>query len=51
MALLEFHYLLRFWNTEYECQSDVTPMFREHYGSLLASSGALVNLENELQSA
>jgi hypothetical protein len=26
-------------------------MFREHYGSLLASSGALVDLEKELQSA
>jgi hypothetical protein len=26
-------------------------MFGEHYGSLLASSGALVDLENELQSA
>jgi hypothetical protein len=26
-------------------------MFGEHYGSLLASSGALVDLENELQSS
>jgi hypothetical protein len=26
-------------------------MFGEHYGSLLASSGVLVDLENELQSA
>jgi hypothetical protein len=26
-------------------------MFGEHYGSLLASSGALVDWENELQSA
>jgi hypothetical protein len=26
-------------------------VFGEHYGSLIASSGALVDLENELQSA
>jgi hypothetical protein len=48
---LGIHYLLRFWDTEYACQLDVSAIFGEHYGSLLASSRALVNLENELQSA
>jgi hypothetical protein len=38
-------------DTKYACQPDVSAMFGEHYGSLLASSGALVDLENELQSA
>jgi hypothetical protein len=46
---VEFHYLFRFWDTEYACQPDVSAMFEEHYGSLLVSSGALVNLKNELQ--
>jgi hypothetical protein len=48
---LRFHYLLRFWGTEYACQPEVSAMFGEHYGSLLASSGSLVDLEKELQSA
>jgi hypothetical protein len=48
---LEFHDLLRFWDNEYACQPDVSKLFGEHYASLLASSGALVDLENELQSA
>jgi hypothetical protein len=48
---LGFHYLLQFWDTEYACQQDVSAMIGEHYGSLLASSRALVDLENELQSA
>jgi hypothetical protein len=48
---LGVHYLLLSWDTEYACQSDVSAMFGEHYASLLASSGALVDLENELQSA
>jgi hypothetical protein len=44
MALLEFHYLLLFWDTEYACQPDLSAMFGDNYGSLLASSGALVDL-------
>jgi hypothetical protein len=48
---LGFHYFLQFWDTEYACQQDVSAMIGEHYGSLLASSRALVDLENELQSA
>jgi hypothetical protein len=51
VALLGFHYLLRFWGTKYACQPDVSAIFGEHYESLIASSGALVDLEKELQSA
>jgi hypothetical protein len=47
---MRFHYLLRFWGTEYTCQPEVSAIFGEHYGSLLATSGA-VDLEKELQSA
>jgi hypothetical protein len=48
-VLLSFHYLLWFWDTKYACQPDVSAMFGEHYESLLASSGALVDLKNKLQ--
>jgi hypothetical protein len=48
---LGIHYLLRFWDIEYACQPDVRGMFGDHYGSHLASSGALVDLKKELQSA
>jgi hypothetical protein len=48
---LGVHYLFGPWDTEYACQPDVIEMIGEHNGSLLASSGALVDLENELQSA
>jgi hypothetical protein len=44
------HYLLRSGDTEYACEPYVSAIFGDHYGSLLASSGALVNLKNELQS-
>jgi hypothetical protein len=48
---LGIHYRLLFWDIEYECQPNITEMFEEHYGSLLASSGALVHWKKELQSA
>jgi hypothetical protein len=42
---LGIHYLLQFWDIEYAYQPDVSAMFGENYGSLLASSGAMVDLE------
>jgi hypothetical protein len=51
MTLLRFHHLLSFWDTEYACHLDVSAMFGEHYGLLHASSRALIDLKNELQSA
>jgi hypothetical protein len=48
---LGIHNLLRFRDIEYAYQPDVSALFEEHYGSLLASSGAPVDLEKELQSS
>jgi hypothetical protein len=48
---LGINYLLLFWDIEYACQPDVREMFGEPYGSLLASCGALIDLQKELQSA
>jgi hypothetical protein len=46
---LGVYYLLCYWDTKYARQPYVSAMFVEHYESLLTSSGALVELKNELK--